>query len=177
MRAQITLVLGGAASGKSALAEKLVTEAGRPRIYVATAQAFDREMDAKIAAHRVQRGPDWQTVEAPHDLPEVLQNAPAEHVILVDCATMWLSNRLLAEADVPAECETLLAALSHCASPVVIVSNEVGQGIVPDTSLARRFRELQGGLNRQIAERADRVIAVMAGLPFALKGELSGERT
>lgn len=174
MQAQITLVLGGAASGKSAWAEKLVTASGRPRTYIATAQALDTEMEAKIAAHRARRGTGWQMIEAPQDLPTALGRLPAGHLVLVDCATMWLSNRLLAGADPAAESATLLAALSDCASPVVIVSNEVGQGIVPQAPLARRFREHQGRLNRRIAERADRVVAIMAGLPLALKGRLPG---
>ncbi len=176
MRPWITLVLGGAASGKSAWAEAAAVETGLPRIYIATAQAFDDEMAAKIAAHRQQRGAGWQTIEAPHDLPVVLAQAPAGHVVLVDCATMWLSNRLLAAADLDAECAGLLTALTDCASPVIIVSNEVGQGIVPDTALGRRFREAQGRLNRQIATHADRVVAVIAGLPLALKGDLPGDR-
>ena len=176
MQPRITLVLGGAASGKSAWAEAVAVGIGLPRIYIATAQAFDDEMAAKIAAHRRQRGAGWRTVEAPHELPAALADVPAGNVVLVDCATMWLSNRLLAEADLEAECAGLMSALTECASPVVIVSNEVGQGIVPDTALARRFREAQGRLNRQIAARADRVVAVIAGLPLALKGDLPGER-
>ncbi len=177
MTAQITLVLGGASSGKSAYAERLVTASGRRRIYLATAQAFDQEMEAKIAAHRSQRGPDWRTIDAPHDLAAALAALPEGHAVLLDCATMWLSNRLLAEADIETEIEPLLDALSRCASPVVIVSNEVGLCVVPDTPLARRFRDLQGMLNRRIAERSSRVIAVMAGLPLALKGSLPEEGT
>lgn len=173
MQAQITLVLGGAASGKSAWAEAHVTASGLPRIYIATAQAHDREMAEKIATHQAQRGADWQTVEAPQDLSTALNAVPAGHVVLVDCATMWLSNRLLAGAGLAAECETLVSALADCASPVVVVSNEVGQGIVPESALARQFREVQGRLNRQIAARAEQVVAVMAGLPLALKGGLS----
>ncbi|RYH08319.1 bifunctional adenosylcobinamide kinase/adenosylcobinamide-phosphate guanylyltransferase [Tropicimonas sp. IMCC6043] len=174
MAARITLVLGGASSGKSAWAESLVAGTGLPRIYLATAQAYDTEMEAKIDLHRRQRGDGWQTIEAPHALAAALASLPAGHVVLLDCATMWLSNRLLAEAEVEVEAEALLAALESCESPVVVVSNEVGQGIVPESPLARRFRDLQGRLNRALAARADRVIAVMAGLPLALKGELPG---
>ncbi|MDV7142210.1 bifunctional adenosylcobinamide kinase/adenosylcobinamide-phosphate guanylyltransferase [Tropicimonas sp. TH_r6] len=177
MTAQITLVLGGASSGKSAYAENLVTSSGRRRVYLATAQAFDSEMEAKISAHRSQRGPDWRTIDAPHDLAAALDALPEGHAVLLDCATMWLSNRMLADADIETEAEALLDALARCASPVVVVSNEVGLCGVPDTPLARRFRDLQGRLNRRIAERAARVIAVMAGLPLALKGDLPGEET
>ncbi|PRY23576.1 adenosylcobinamide kinase /adenosylcobinamide-phosphate guanylyltransferase [Aliiruegeria haliotis] len=172
MTPQITLVLGGASSGKSARAEALVRHLGRPRIYLATSQAFDAEMEAKIAAHRADRGTGWDTREAPHDLVGALGDIPAGHAVLLDCITMWLSNRLLADADPEAEFPALLAALESCACPVVAVSNEVGQGLVPETALGRRFRDLQGRLNRQIAQRADRVVAVMAGLPLALKGSL-----
>lgn len=172
MAEHLTLVLGGAASGKSGWAEALVSASGQPRIYLATAQAFDREMEAKIAAHRTSRGEDWQTLDTPHDLAATLHKLPAGHAVLLDCATMWLSNRLLAEADIEAETDALVAALQACASPVTIVSNEVGQGIVPDTPLARQFRDHQGRLNRRIAACADRVFAVMAGLPLALKGSL-----
>lgn len=173
--AGITLVLGGASSGKSAWAEALVARAGLPRIYIATAQAFDTEMEAKIAAHRRQRGTGWRTIEAPHDLAAELDALPADHAVLLDCATMWLSNRLLAGAEVDGEADALVEALAGCASPVVVVSNEVGQGIVPESPLARRFRDEQGRLNRAIAARAGRVVAIMAGLPLALKGSLPGE--
>lgn len=172
MAARLTLVLGGASSGKSAWAERLVRATGRPRCYIATAQAFDPEMEAKIAAHRADRGADWQTIEAPQELACVLADLPGSHAALLDCATMWLSNRLLADAPLDLEIPALLEALDACPASLVVVSNEVGQGIVPDNALSRRFRELQGRLNRQIAERADLVVAVMAGLPLALKGTL-----
>ncbi|SNT18643.1 bifunctional adenosylcobinamide kinase/adenosylcobinamide-phosphate guanylyltransferase [Tropicimonas sediminicola] len=168
----LTLVLGGASSGKSDWAERLVDTMDRPKVYIATAQAFDPEMEAKIARHRSDRGGGWQTIEAPQMLTEALSSLPDGHVALLDCVTMWLSNRLLADAPLEEEIPTLLDALDTCNVPVVVVSNEVGQGIVPDNALSRRFRDLQGRLNRQIAERADRVVAVMAGLPLVLKGTL-----
>lgn len=168
----LTLVLGGARSGKSAWAEALVGTYARPRVYVATAQAFDDEMASRIATHRARRASTWQTVDAPDALAATLRSQPAEAAVLVDCATMWLSNRLLADAAMEDEIVDLLAALAACPAPVVVVSNEVGQGIVPDNPLARRFRDLQGGLNRRIAEQADLVVAVMAGLPLALKGRI-----
>lgn len=169
----LILVLGGASSGKSAYAEGIVTRAGRPRAYVATAEAWDSEMAARIARHREARGPGWRTVEAPRDVAGALRGAGAQEVVLVDCATLWLSNLLLAGADLGAETEALMAALDACpAAPLVIVSNEVGLGIVPDNALARRFREAQGALNQRLAARAGVVVLVTAGLPLALKGAL-----
>ena len=166
---QLSLVLGGARSGKSGLAERLVTASGRPRHYIATAEAWDDEMRARIAAHRHDRGPDWVTHEAPRDLGPVLAGMPGDAVVLLDCATLWLTNVLLAEADVAAESAALLTALARCAAPVVVVSNEVGWGIVPENRLARAFRDHQGRLNQQIAAEAGLVIGVMAGLPMVLK--------
>lgn len=165
----LTLVLGGAASGKSAHAEALVTATGRPRVYIATAEAWDAEMAAKIARHRASRGPAWRTLEAPRDLPAALATVTPDEAVLIDCATLWLTNLMLADADLPAAETALLAALAACPAPVVIVSNEVGQGIVPDTALGRRFRNAQGALNQRLAARADTVVAVMAGLPLSLK--------
>ena len=168
----LTLVLGGAASGKSAYAESLVVQSGLERVYIATAQAFDAEMTDKIADHRKSRGPDWTTIEAPMDLPNALNKTKAGDAVLIDCATLWLTNNVLAEADIQKMTQDLLAALRATACPIVIVSNEVGQGIVPDNALSRKFRNAQGRLNQEIAAQADTVVAVMAGLPFALKGEL-----
>lgn len=168
----LTLVTGGAASGKSRYAEGLVTGTGAPRVYVATAQAWDDEMRAKIARHKDQRGPDWRQVDAPDALAEAISGARAEEIVLVDCLTMWLTNRLLAEADLRAESAALCDALATAPCPVVCVTNEVGQGIVPENALARRFREAQGRLNQQVAAQADLVVAVMSGLPIALKGAL-----
>ena len=170
---RLTFVLGGAASGKSAYAEALAIATELPRTYVATAQPFDEEMRAKIAVHRALRGPGWTTIEAPLALPQVLGDIPPGRVILLDCVTLWLSNLLLRdEPHNEDDIAELLSALGRMPGPVIVVSNEVGQGIVPDNALARRFRAMQGGLNRSIAEQADTVVAVMAGLPLALKGEL-----
>ena len=170
---KLALVLGGAASGKSALAERLVTSLGRPRVYIATAQAWDAEMQRKIVRHRDARGHDWRTVEAPLDLVSALRDVNLDEVVLIDCATLWLTNRMLAEHDLVAAEAELFAALEACPAPVAVVSNEVGLGIVPDTPLGRRFREAQGGLNQRLAARADLVIFVAAGLPLVLKGTLS----
>jgi len=165
----LTLVLGGARSGKSRYAESLIAALPQPRIYVATAEACDAEMAERIAVHRLRRGKDWQTVEAPHDLSAALAAVAADAPVLVDCLTLWLSNRVLAEADLEAEIARLEAALSGRPAPVVLVSNEVGLGIVPDNELARRFRDLQGRLNQRMAARADRVVLMVAGLSIVVK--------
>lgn len=165
-------MIGGARSGKSRLAERLAQAANRPRRYIATAQAWDDEMRDRIAQHRVQRGADWITVEAPLDLASALQAANSDEIVLVDCATLWLSNHLLAEADLATAEAALIAAITACAAPVIVVSNEVGWSIVPDNALARRFRDAQGRLNQQMAAKADLVIAVMAGIPMVLKGQM-----
>ena len=172
MLPKLSLILGGAASGKSVFAEQLVMDTGQPRIYLATAQAFDGEMEAKVEKHLLQRGPDWQTIEAPHETAEALKDLPAESVVLLDCATMWLSNHLLAESDLVAEQDKLLNALTDCAARLVVVSNEVGLDVVPENKLARQFRNAQGALNQALARQADLAVLVVAGLPMVLKGEL-----
>ncbi len=172
MLAPLTLILGGAASGKSAYAEGLVTATGRSRIYLATAEAHDAEMLEKLDIHRKRRGPEWRTVEAPHDLRPALAAAEATEVVLLDCATMWLSNHLLADSDLTQAEADLLDALAGCAAPVVVVANEVGLSVVPDNALARRFQSAQGHLNQALAARADLVIQVIAGLPQVLKGRI-----
>jgi adenosylcobinamide kinase / adenosylcobinamide-phosphate guanylyltransferase len=166
---QLTLVLGGARSGKSRYAENLIVTWPPPWTLVATAEAGDAEMADRIAVHRLRRGRDWHTVEAPHDLSAALAAISAEAPTVVDCLTLWLSNRLLAGADLEVEIARLEAALSGRPAPVVLVSNEVGFGIVPDNELARRFRDLQGRLNQQMAARADRVVLMVAGLPVVVK--------
>ena len=168
----LTLVLGGAASGKSAFAEGLVTASGRARAYVATAEAWDAEMAARIARHRAARGPGWRTVEAPLGAAGALRTVAPGEVALLDCATLWLTNQMLAEADLAAAEAGLMDAIEACAGSCVVVSNEVGMGIVPDTPLGRRFRDAQGGLNQRLAARADLVVLVAAGLPLVLKGAL-----
>jgi adenosylcobinamide kinase/adenosylcobinamide-phosphate guanylyltransferase len=166
----LTLVLGGARSGKSRYAERLVASQPPPWTYVATAQALDDEMAHRIGEHRARRGDRWRTVEASSNLPEALAALPADAAVLVDCLTLWLSNRLLAEADIAAEVERLDAVLAQMRGRVVLVSNEVGFGIVPDNALARRFRDLQGTLNQRMAARADQVVLMVAGLPLYVKG-------
>ncbi|MCB1336208.1 MAG: bifunctional adenosylcobinamide kinase/adenosylcobinamide-phosphate guanylyltransferase [Maritimibacter sp.] len=170
----LTLVIGAAASGKSAFAERLITATGAPALYIATAEAHDAEMRAKIAAHRARRGAGWTTVEAARDLAPPLAAARPHQPVLLDCATLWLTNQLLAEADLAAEQSHLLQSLAACPAPVIIVTNEVGAGLVPETTLGRRFRDAQGRLNQALAAQADLVVLVSAGLPLVLKGHLPG---
>jgi len=167
----LSLILGGAASGKSSYGEALVRATPGSRVYIATAQGFDAEMQTKIAAHRAARAGDgWRTIEAPLDLAGALAGVGATEIVLLDCATLWLSNVMLAGRDWQEEATALIAALAACPAPVVVISNETGQGIVPDNQLARRFRAAQGGLNQQLAAEAQFVAMVMAGLPLVLKG-------
>ncbi len=173
----LTFVLGAAASGKSAFAERLIAATGRPRIYIATAEARDEEMQVKIVAHRARRGSGWTTIEAPRDLDAPLAAASADDAVLIDCATLWLSNQLAAGVDLTTQESRLLHAIGSCAARVAIVSNEVGAGVVPDNALARRFRSAQGRLNQGLAARADLVVQVVAGLPLVLKGQLPKGRT
>jgi adenosylcobinamide kinase/adenosylcobinamide-phosphate guanylyltransferase len=167
----LSLVLGGARSGKSRYAEALTMALPAPWTYVATAQAFDDEMKTRISEHRSRRGAQWHTIEAPFDLARAVADAPNGNPLLVDCLTLWLSNMMLADRDIDSEIEHLEKALAARTGPVVLVSNEVGFGIVPDNALARRFRDHQGRLNQLIAGRADRVVLVVAGLPMFLKGQ------
>lgn len=170
MLPRLTLVIGGARSGKSSYAEAVVRELPPPWVYVATAEALDDEMRERIAHHGRRRDERWQTVEAPRDLPETLGRlTEARQPILVDCLTLWLSNCLLAELDPDEASDRLVAALEQVPGPVVVVSNEVGLGIVPDTPLGRRFRDAQGRLNQRVAGIADRVVMMVAGLPLTVK--------
>jgi adenosylcobinamide kinase/adenosylcobinamide-phosphate guanylyltransferase len=167
----VTLVIGGARSGKSRYAESLIAAVSPPWLYVATAQPLDDEMRERIAAHRARRGAGWHTVEAPRDVAGAIAAAPAGGAVLVDCLTLWLSNLMLADADIEVETGRLEEALARATAPIVLVSNEVGAGIVPDNALARRFRDAQGRLNQRIAARADRVVLMVAGLPLVVKGD------
>ena len=169
---RVTLILGGAASGKSRFAERMVDRTGLPRTYIATAQAFDDEMTRKIRKHIADRGNSWVTVEEPLEVPEALGKLEAGSATLLDCATLWLSNALLANHALDERGKALLEAVASVSGPLVIVSNEVGQGIVPDTKLGRDFRAAQGRLNQDLAAAADLVVLVVAGLPMVLKGQL-----
>jgi adenosylcobinamide kinase / adenosylcobinamide-phosphate guanylyltransferase len=168
----ITLVLGGARSGKSSHAEALVTGSASCGTYIATAEPGDAEMAARIADHRARRGAFWRTVEEPLDLAGAIRaHAAADRPILVDCLTLWLSNLMGTGRVAAHEVEALGAALRDARGPVVLVANEVGMGLVPETPLGREFRDEAGRLNQQIAAIADRVIFIAAGLPLVLKGK------
>jgi len=172
--AKLTFVLGGARSGKSRYAESVVSALPPPWFYLATATAGDDEMAARIAAHRARRSPPWHTIEAPRDLTGGLAargHAPA----LVDCLTLWLSNLMMAEASIEEEFATLRMALRDAAGPVVLVANEVGLGIVPESALGRAFRDQAGRLNQRVAAAAARVVFVAAGLPMLLKDTVPAE--
>ena len=165
-----TLVLGGARAGKSRYAESLITALPPPWIYLATAEARDAEMAERIARHRAERGERWETIEVPHHLAQAVTTAPPTNPLLIDCLTLWLSNRMLADADIDAEIVSLENALARRNGVTVLVSNEVGSGVIPENALARQFRDLQGRLNQRLAARADRVVLLVAGLPMFVKG-------
>ncbi|MGE5506249.1 MAG: bifunctional adenosylcobinamide kinase/adenosylcobinamide-phosphate guanylyltransferase [Actinomycetota bacterium] len=165
---ETTLVLGGARSGKSRYAERLLD--GAPALYLATGQAFDAEMAERIRLHRARRGPGWDTVEEPLALPEAIERgARPDRPVLVDCLTLWISNLMHAGRDVDAATDALCEVLSAPPGPVVLVSNEVGMGLVPETALGRAFRDHQGRVNQAVAETCRRVVFVAAGLPLILK--------
>ena len=167
----VTLVLGGARSGKSAHAEGLVEGSGLAPLYLATGRAWDGEMRARIDHHVERRGPDWRTVEEPLDLVKALRECAGETTaILVDCLTFWITNLMMDERDVDAEGEAFAAALQDLPGYVVVVSNEVGMGIVPENAMARAFRDHAGRLHQRVAAVADEVVLVAAGLPLKLKG-------
>lgn len=165
-------VLGGAASGKSAWAENMLVSSGLDLIYLATGRAGDGETSAKIALHRARRDKRWETIEEPLDIVSVLGDLGPDRPVLIDCATMWLSNLMMAQSDLVTAQKALLAALAHCRAPWVMVSNEVGHGIVPQNEMARAFREAQGRLNVSLAAESELAVVIMAGLPIVLKGAL-----
>ena len=171
MRAGLVLVLGGARSGKSRFAERLIAESGLEPVYVATAEAGDAEMAERIAEHRARRRKGWRTAEAPLALETALQAEAGEgRAVMVDCLTLWLSNLLHAGADLEERTASICDTARRVPGVRVFVSNEVGLGLVPDTPLGRKFRDAQGRLNQAVAELADRVVFVAAGLPLNLKG-------
>jgi adenosylcobinamide kinase/adenosylcobinamide-phosphate guanylyltransferase len=174
MKEGFVLVLGGARSGKSAYAERLVCQSGLDAVYVATATPGDAEMAERIAEHRSRRGDTWRTVEAPDRLEETLEHEAGERrAVLVDCLTLWLTNILLAGADTEARSRSLAETAQKLPGLRIFVSNEVGLGLVPENPLGRRFRDAQGRLNQAMAATADNVVFLAAGLPLVLKGQSS----
>jgi adenosylcobinamide kinase/adenosylcobinamide-phosphate guanylyltransferase len=167
MAAGLTLVLGGARSGKSAHAEALIAALDPPWTYIATAQAFDDEMRERIALHQARRDERWKTMDAPLAMPDAL--TAAQGPVLVDCLTLWLTNLILGEHAIETTTAALQNALDQARHPVFLVGNEVGLGIVPDNALARRFRDEAGRLHQRLARRADRVLFMVAGLPMVVK--------
>lgn len=168
---RIILVTGGARSGKSRIAEDLVLQgrAGQQAQYIATAQAWDDEMRARIAQHQARRGAEWATTAEPLDLIGALDASNGQGPRLVDCLTLWLTNLILGEKDWRSAAEELLTALPRQRGLVVFVTNEVGMGIVPDNALARSFRDAAGTLNQMVAGAADEVILAVSGLPLKVK--------
>ena len=164
------LVLGGARSGKSRLAQTRAEARGGRLIYVATAEAWDDEMRERIATHRADRGPEWTTVEAPLDLAATIAaRSDPDTTLLVDCLTLWATNVMLAERELETEITTLAEVVTTFQGTLILVANEVGLGIVPDNALARRFRDFAGRINQAVAAVADEVVFVAAGLPLRLK--------
>lgn len=172
MLPKLSFVLGGAASGKSVFAENLILNSGLKPVYLATSRIWDDETKSRVKVHKSRRDHTWTTIEAPFDLRPALSEAKSDRAVLIDCATMWLTNHLLEEHNLNEAQTLLLSALSASAAPIVVVSNEVGQGIVPDNALSRTFREAQGRLNIALAAQADLAVQVVAGLPNVLKGTL-----
>lgn len=163
-------VLGGARSGKSRYAQSRAEAFGTEQIYIATAQAFDDEMRDRIAHHQADRGAGWNTFEAPIDLAEAIAaHSASGRVLLVDCLTLWTSNLLLADCDIASATDKLTDAIRQASGPVILVANEVGQGIVPENALARRFRDEAGLVNQRVAAAVDEVQLLIAGLPMKLK--------
>ena len=171
MTVRSALVLGGARSGKSSFAENLVIQSGLTRHYIATGRAWDDEMRERIRAHQAHRGAGWITHEEPVDLVGKLQAIDApDCAVLVDCLTLWVTNLMLDNSDIPAECARLVDLVSRLKGRVVFVSNEVGLGIVPENRMAREFRDHAGRLHQQVAALVPEVYFIAAGLPLKMKG-------
>lgn len=171
---KLALVLGGARSGKSRYGLSLAESFPPPRLFLATGEAGDEEMAARIAAHQAERGPGWETREVPLALPEAVRQGQGRYgAILVDCLTMWLANLMLREGceggDLPKASRALLTRIERLSTPTIFISNEVGLGIVPESPLARKYRDTLGWLHQQVAQAADLVVLVVAGLPLKIK--------
>jgi len=177
MKHKITLILGGARSGKSAYAEKLATDSGLPVTYIATAQIYDDEFKARVQHHKDRRPANWMLVEEPHRLTQTLARlAEPNQCLIIDCLTVWLAQWLCADCNPPTnsswqlEREAFLTLLPTLPGTIILVSNEVGMGIVPLGEINRQFQDEQGRLNQAVAGLADEVVFVAAGLPLKLKG-------
>lgn len=172
----LTLILGGARSGKSHHAMRLAEQSRLAPFYVATGWAGDEEMTERIACHKQERLAPWITLEEQIELPRLIdKEARAERILVIDCLTLWLSNLMAAGRDIEQESDRLAASLATAHGPILIVSNEVGLGIVPETALGRHFRDCQGRLNQRMAQLAQSVILIAAGLPLQLKASMSKE--
>jgi adenosylcobinamide kinase/adenosylcobinamide-phosphate guanylyltransferase len=165
----LTFILGGARSGKSRHAQILAETSGAAPIMIATAQAFDAEMQDRITRHQSERGPAWTTIEAPIDLATAIARIQTPATIVIDCLTLWVTNLLMADLDIPAASASLVAACKASPNPIIMVSNETGFGIVPPDPLSRRFRDEAGRLHQRVAAEADTVTLMVAGLPLTVK--------
>ncbi len=173
---EIVLVIGGCRSGKSSFALDYANKHFRQKVFLATSQALDNEMEQRIKKHREARGPDWATVEEPAELTKVLASPNTDYdVILIDCLTMWISNLLMAgegEEEILSRAEQLVEFMRKTPQSIIAVSNEVGTGIVPENKLARVFRDIVGLANQMVAACSDIVVMTVAGLPQVIKGKL-----
>ena len=167
--AEIILVTGGARSGKSALAERLAQSRGNKVIYIATSEPFDDEMQSRIDRHRARRDAGWRTVDAPLELPDMLVQTDGDAPRLVDCLTMWLNNLIYHNRDVSDEMNRLIKVISEQQADLVMVTNEIGSGLVPQTAEARKFRDLAGELNQMVAQAASQVYLSVSGIPLKIK--------
>ena len=167
--AEIILVTGGARSGKSALAERLAQSCGNKVIYIATSEPFDDEMQSRIERHRARRDAGWRTVDAPLELPDMLVQTDGDAPRLVDCLTMWLNNLIYHNRDVADEVDRLIEVISEQQADLVMVTNEIGSGLVPQTAEARKFRDLAGELNQMVAQAASQVYLSVSGIPVKIK--------
>lgn len=166
----VILIVGGARSGKSHYGEKLVEQSGKKPVYLATAEARDDEMLDRINVHQQRRSDHWQTIEEPFEIAEIIEEMAApDTIILIDCLTLWLSNLMTEQKDVASALKRLLICLENTKGPVILISNEVGLGIVPDNALARSFRDEAGRINQAVASTASDVLFMVAGLPICLK--------
>ncbi len=165
-------ITGGARSGKSSFAITKASGFKGKKAYIATAEALDEEMEERIKKHKKDRGEDWDTYEEPLHISKVIEKIGDKYsVVLLDCLTLWLSNLIMNNMDIEEEINTFVCSLSAIHCPLYIVSNEVGMGIVPENEIARRFRDMAGMLNQEVAEKADEVYMMVSGIPVKLKSE------